>query len=186
MGVAKGAAMVQSFQYRIDGALPELKVQIWQRAWPRLTKALVWSAAWALLAYICFRMPRAGVLPVIGAIVSLLFCWAGLSIANYSVKWSTLCLGPDALRLRVVRLFTRETKYFLTPAIRDFGFGLYSHSGNPVLKLDADGTWFVLADGVREDEVFMLLSDIRQRGYCFPDGRSQRKSDTYPSFWTTS
>jgi hypothetical protein len=97
-------------------------------------------------------------------------CFIGLLIANYSVQWNTLSVTPDLLRLRMIRLFTRTTRAIPLPVIRDFGFGHYSHSG-PVLKLDVEGTWVVLARDVREDDVAELLIKIRQSGYSFPEGK---------------
>jgi len=177
--------MVRSFKYRIRGAVPKLEVHIWQHVWPRLMKALLWSAAWASLAYVCVRSRVPGVLPLIGAIICAVLSLIGLSVANYSVQWSTLWLGPDLLRLRIVRLFARKTTAFPLPTIRDFGFGMYSHGG-PVLKLDVGGTWFVLASGVREDEVYEMLAKIRQHGYslCYADSARHRGTDSVPTFWT--
>jgi hypothetical protein len=177
--------MVRSFQYRIDGALPKLKVRVQQHAWRRLLKALLWISLWATLACVCARLVGTGVLPVIGLGIAILFSVIGIVIANYSVQWNTLWLTPDAVRLRIVRLVTRRTTSFPLATIRDFGFGICSHAG-PVLRLDVGGRWFVLARDVREDEVGELLIKIRQHGYSFPDADTgtQNKSDPAPSFWT--
>lgn len=157
---------VQSFQYRIEGRFPELKVRVWQTAWPRLRNALLWSAAWGMLAY--RSLTRSGMWSAVLSLTSILLCLSGLLIANYAVQRNTLSWAQDALRLRIVRLFTRRTRIFPLSNIRDFWFCLYSHNG-PVLKLDVDGSWLVLARGVREDDVGKLLVKIRQSGYSFPE-----------------
>jgi hypothetical protein len=36
------------------------------------------------------------------------------------------------------------------------------------LRLDVEGTWHVLASGVRADEVEQLLAKLREFGYSFP------------------
>jgi len=151
--------VIQNFKYRIQGTLPKLKVSIWQHDWTRFASALLWSAACAVIAYRCFRL--SGPLPIIGSVVSGGACLIGLCVANYAVQWNTLWLTPDVLRLRIIRLFTCRTRSFPHSRVREFGFGLFSHSG-PVLKLDVDGTWYVLASEVRSDEVERLLPKIRE------------------------
>lgn len=173
--------MIQTFNYRIDGSLPELKVRIWQHDWLRFTKALLWSAACAVLAYRCLRL--SGTLPLIGLFASGAACLVGLFVANYAVQWNTLWLMPDVLRLRIVRLFTRTTRAFPRSRVREFGFGFFSHNG-PVLKLDVDGTWYVLASEVRSDEVEQLLSKIRERGYSPPVESDLPKADAAPNIRT--
>src|SRR3954447_22952152 len=53
-------------------------------------------------------------------------------------------------------------------------------------ELDVNGTWLVLAFGVREDKVSELLAEIKKRGYSFPNRspEEQISSSSVPSFWT--
>jgi hypothetical protein len=93
-------------------------------------------------------------------------------------------MEPAKFRWRKVRLFTLERLTFPVSEFRDFGFGYCSHSG-PVLKLDAGGTWHVLAHSVLEREVVELIHEINQRGYCFPPSSSgPQTSDGTPTFRT--
>jgi hypothetical protein len=116
-------------------------------------------------------------------VVSGVACLIGLCVANYAVQWNTLWLTPDVLRLRIIRLFTCRTRSFPHFRVREFGFGLFSHNG-PVLKLDVDGTWYVLASEVRSDEVERLLSKIREHGYSPPVESEYRKADPPPNIRT--
>lgn len=151
-----------SFNYSVDGSFPNLKVCVWQTAWSRLIKALLWSALWGAIAIASF--PWSGVLSAAISVLSIVLCLSGLFIANYSVQWNTLWLTQDVLRLRMIRLFTRTTEAFPLPNIRDFGFARYSHNGF-VLKFDVFGRWLVLARDVREDDVGELLVKIKQSGF---------------------
>ena len=170
---------VQSFQYRIEGRFPKLKVRVSQTGWPRLSKALLWSAVWGIIAY--RFLAWSDVWSAVGSLVSILLGLSGLLIANYAVQWNTLSLAHDVLRLRIVRLFTRRTRVFPLSNIRGLGFGHYSHNG-PVLKLDVEGSWLVLARGVREDDVGELLTKIKQSGYSFPEGKACVTGDATPKF----
>jgi hypothetical protein len=171
----------QSFNYSVDGSFPKLEVRVSQTAWSRLMKALLWSAVWGALAYRFF--PWSGVRSAAISVLSIMLCFGGLLIANYSVQWNTLWVTQDVLRLRMIRLFTRTTRAFPLPIIRDFGFGHYSHNGS-VLKLDVEGSWLVLARDVREDDVGELLVKIKQSGYSFPEGKeSAYNPPPTPKFW---
>jgi hypothetical protein len=158
----------KSFNYSIHGFFPKLRVRVSQTAWSRLIKALLWSVLWGVLAYRSF--PWSGVLSAAFSVLSIVLCFTGLLIANYSVRRNTIWVTQDVLRLRMIRLFTRTTRAIPLPVIRDFGFAHYSHNGY-VLKLDVGGTWVVLAHDVREDDVAELLIKIKQSGYSFPEGK---------------
>ena len=158
----------QSFNYSVDGSFPKLRVRVSQTAWARLTKALLWSLLWGALAYRSF--PWSGVRSTAIAVLSIVLCFGGLIVANYSVQWNTLWITQDVLRLRIIRLFTWTRRAAPLSIIRDFGFGHYSHSG-PVLRVDIEGTWVVLARDVREDDVAELVIKIKQSGYSFPEGK---------------
>jgi|tagenome__1003787_1003787.scaffolds.fasta_scaffold20203334_2 hypothetical protein len=177
--------MPQAFHYRITGTVPELKVKIWQHDWPLLTKALLWSAGCTVIAYSCLKLLTPGALPIILVFMAALLCLGGLVVANLAVQWSTLWLTAESIRLRRVGLFTWRTVFLLPQAIRSFGYGFFSHGG-PVLRLDVNGTWLVLAFGVREDKVSELLAEIKKRGYSFPNRspEEQISSSSVPSFWT--
>ncbi len=173
--------MVRPFTYRIVGTIPKLKVQISQESWPRVVKALAWSAIWGTLAYLSLRSTTTWSVAVL--VVAAILCLVGLLVANYAVQWSTLWLASDTLRLRIVRLFTRKTRSFPIHTIRDFGFGWFSHNG-PVLRLDVEGSWIVLAQNVREDQVGEFLVKIQQSGYTFPDKTELSRRHSAPRFWT--
>jgi hypothetical protein len=158
----------QSFKYTVDGSFPKLRVSISQTAWPRLIKALLWSVFWGAIAYRSF--PWQGVRSAAVSILSIVLCFSGLLIVNYSAQWSTLWVREGVLQFRTMRFFSRTTRAVPLPSIRDFGFGHYSHNGS-VLKLDIGGTWVVLARDVREDDVAELLIKIKQSGYSFPEGK---------------
>jgi hypothetical protein len=177
--------MPRTFHYRITGTVPELKVKIWQHDWPLLTKALLWSTGCIALAYSCVEFMSPGALPIILMFVTALFCLGGLIVANLSVQWSTLWLGPESIRLRRVSLFTWRSVSLLPQAIRSFGYAFFSHGG-PVLRLDVNGTWLVLAFSVREEKVAELLAEIKQHGYSFPERslEEQVSSTSGPTFWT--
>jgi hypothetical protein len=165
-------AMVESFKYRVDGNHPEVRLYVSQHLWPRLTKALLWSAAWSVIAYACVLSFGLTIPSLIGLLVSLLLVVLGLVVVNFSLVWSTLWIRPDRLKWREIRPFRWHTRSFPLLAVRDFGFAFFSHSG-PVLRMDVDGTWYVLAEEIQEREADALLLDIRQRGMVFPPGNSE-------------
>ena len=165
--------MVKSFTYRVDGNHPEVMLHVSQHFWPRLTKGLLWSVAWSVIAYACVRSFGFTIPTLIGLIVSLLLALIGLFVVNFSAVWSTVWLRPDTLKWREIRPFRWHTRSFPLLAVRDFGFAFFSHSG-PVLRMDVDGTWFVLAEEIQEREADALLLDIRQRGMVFPLPRPER------------
>jgi len=165
--------MVKSFTYRVDGNHPEVMLHVSQHFWPRLTKGLLWSVAWSVIAYACVRSFGFTIPALIGLIVSLLLALIGLFVVNFSAVWSTVWLRPDTLKWREIRPFRWHTRSFPLLAVRDFGFAFFSHSG-PVLRMDVDGTWFVLAEEIQEREADALLLDIRQRGMVFPPPRPER------------
>jgi hypothetical protein len=106
-------------------------------------------------------------LTVAGFVVSSVFCAIGLIFANYSVSRNNVCLTPDTLRLRTVRLISRSTRSFPSSAVSNFGFGYFSHGG-PVLKFEVGGKWFVLAEEVYERDVDDLLQRMAECGCPIP------------------
>lgn len=172
--------MVRSFEYRVEGNHPAITFYVSQHFWPRLVKALVWSLAWSVIGYACVRSFGFTVPSVIGLVLSVSLVMIGLVIVNFSVAWNTVWLRPEALRWREIRPLRWHTRSFPLLAIRDFGFALFSHDG-PVLRLDVDGTWYVLASGIQEREAEALLLDIKQRGIVFPLPSSERLKDAYTS-----
>ncbi len=175
--------MAESFKYHIRGTQPEVTVHISQQLWPRLGKALVWSVVWGTIACACVRSFGFRFLPIIGASVCLLFAFIGLVVANFSVVWSTIWLRPGMLKWLEIRPFRWHVRSFPLFHIRDFGFAYFSHGG-PVLRLDVDGTWYVLAEGIQEREANELLFDITRRGIDFPlSGPEGQKDPHTPRFW---
>lgn len=164
--------MLESFKYRVAGNPSEVRLHVWQQFWPRLTKGLLWSA-WSIIAYACVRSFGFTIPSLIGLLVSVLLVVIGLFVVNFSVVWSTIWIRPDTLKWREVRPFRWRTQSFPLLEVRDFGFAYFSHSG-PVLRMDVDGTWYVLAEGIQEREADALLLDIRQRGMLLPISDSVR------------
>jgi len=178
-------AVIESFKYRVHGTHPEVTVRISQQFWQRLSKALLWSIVWGIIAYSCVRSFGFTLLPVIGSAVSLLLALIGLFVANFSAVWNTIWLRPDELRWLEIRPFRWHIRSFPLLSIRDFGFAVFSHGG-PVLRLDVDGTWYLLAEGIQECEADKLRLDIRQRGIEFPLSSSERQKysrASIPRFW---
>jgi hypothetical protein len=178
-------AMAESFKYQVNGTHPDVTVRISQQFWLRLGKALLWSLVWGIIAYSCVRSFGFRLLPIIGSAISLLLALIGLVVANFSAVWSTMWLRPDELKWLEIRPFRWHIRSFPLLIIRDFGFAIYSHGG-PALRLDVDGTWYLLAEGILEREADKLLLDIRQRGIEFPLSSSERQkaSDaSIPRFW---
>jgi hypothetical protein len=174
--------MLRTFKYQIDGSPPNLRLRVWQCSWRRSAQALLWSAACGVIAYRCFQLP--GKLAMAGFVTSTLAALVGLFVANYAVQFNTLWLEPDLLRLRTTRLFTRTTELFARTDVRAFGFGHFSHNG-PVLRLDVDGTWHVLASDVRADHVEQLLAQLREFGYSLPVEDTDRgTADSFPKIRT--
>jgi hypothetical protein len=178
--------MIESFKYRVYGTHPEVTVRISQQFWRRLGKALSWSVACGIVAYSCVRLFGFTFLPIIVAAICLLLALIGLFVANSSAVWSTVWLRPDNLKWLEIRPFRWHIRSFPLLSIRDFGFAFFSHGG-PVLRLDVDGTWYVLAEGIQEREADRLLLDIRERGIEFLPTSSERQKDSHdsiPRFWT--
>jgi hypothetical protein len=78
--------MVDSFKYRIDRNHPVVTLHVTQHFWPRLTKGLLWSAAWSIIAYACVRLFGLTIPSFIGSLVSV---W--LVVTGYSLSISQLC-----------------------------------------------------------------------------------------------
>ena len=174
--------MVKSFKYRVDGNHPAVTLHVSQNLWSRFTKGLLWSAAWSIIAYACVRSFGFTILSLIGFFTSVLLVVIGLFAVNFSVVWSTVWLRPDALKWREIRPFTWHIRSFPLSAVRDFGFGVLSHNG-PVLRMDVNGVWYVLADGIQEREADALLLDITRRGMVFPLSASERHAhSSIPKF----
>jgi hypothetical protein len=165
--------MVESFKYRVDGNHPEVTLHVSQQFWQRLTKGLLWSVAWSTIAYACVYFLGFTIPPLIGLFVCLVLVVIGLFVVNFSLVWSTVWLRPDTVRWREIRPFRWRTRSFPLLAIRDFGFAFFSHNG-PVLRMDVDGTGYVLAEEIQEREANAVLLDITRRGIDFPVRSSDR------------
>jgi len=174
--------MIESFKYRIDGNYPVVTLQVSQHFWLRLLKGLLWSLSWSIIGYACVRFHGFTILSSAGLLICVLLVLAGLFVVNLSAVWSTVWLRPDTLMWREIRPFTWRVRSFPLLALRDFGFGHFSHGG-PVLRMDVEGTWYVLAEEVRQWEAETLLMEIRQRGMSFPSGADQRAHAATPKFW---
>ena len=177
--------MVKSFRYRVDGNHPEIRLQVSQQSWTRLTKGLLWSVAWLVIAYACVHFLGFTILSIIGLFVSLLLVVIGLFVVNFSLVRNTIWFRSNSLKWREIRPFTWHIRSFPLLAIRDFGFAFFSHGG-PVLRMDVDGTWYVLAEGIQQREAEALLLEIGQRGMVLPLSSSGGLSAhaSIPRFWT--
>ena len=114
-------------------------------------------------------------------LLSIPFCalLAGLGIFNVvnSVLSHTLILSPSsALQLRASFFGLSTTRLINLSDVESFGFGHFSHSLIPVLKLElrtrgARNKWVVFARGTTEQEVEAFLQDIAAQGFRLPRSR---------------
>src|SRR5271155_2689051 len=104
--------MAESFKYRVDGDHPAVTVHVSQHFWSRLTKGLLWSVAWSIIAYACVRLFGFTILSLIGFLTSVLLAVIGLFVINSSVVWSKVWLRPDVVKWREIRPFTWHIRSF--------------------------------------------------------------------------
>lgn len=97
------------------------------------------------------------------ALVIVLFLMAvlgclglAMSIVKRVVRFSDFGLTVRTFRLGVPGRLRR----FQLNEVEQFGFGLFGHSGWPVLKFEVRNVWVVLASGVTEDEVNAFLREL--------------------------
>jgi hypothetical protein len=100
-------------------------------------------------------------------------------LAVNSVLSHTLILssGPQ-LRLRVSFFGVSTTRLIDLNDVNGFGFGHFSHSLIPVLRLElrnpsGRNKWVVLARETTESEVDAFLQDIEAQGFLLPKRASQ-------------
>jgi hypothetical protein len=175
--------MVNRFKYQVIGTAPDVTVHISQVLWPRLWRATLWSGAWVAIAYSCVRWFGFTGLSLVGILVCLLLALAGLFMVEFSAALNTLSFRSNTVTWREIRPFTWRTRCFPIFSVRDLGFAFFSHGG-PVLRIDVDGTWYSLAEGVHEHKVMTLVSEIKRRGIVIPISSADLESvASVPKFW---
>ena len=68
-------------------------MKIWQHDWPLLTKALLWSAGWTVIAYSCLKLLTPGALPIILVFMGLVI--ATLLYAFYLPLFQLTSVGQQ-------------------------------------------------------------------------------------------
>jgi hypothetical protein len=164
-----------SLNYDIRKTRDGVQVEIRSYRWKVFCISLLWSIVWVFAA---LKAYESGWTKNYFALLSIPFCalLAGLGIFNVvsSVLSHTLILSPPSvLQLRASFFGLSTTRLINLSNVASFGFGHFSHSLIPVLKLElrtrsGRNKWVVLASGITEREVDAFLQDIEAQGFRLP------------------
>jgi hypothetical protein len=167
-----------SFKYNIRRTRNGVQVGVRCYRWRIFSISLVWSILWVLAAVKAYE--SAWGKNYLG-FMSILFCAfvasLGAVIAVNSVLSYALILSPlSGLRLRVSFFGLSTTRSIALSDVNSFGFGHFSHSLIPVLRLElrnpsGRNKWVVLARETTEREVDAFLQDIEGQGFLLPGHR---------------
>ena len=174
--------MVQphSFKYSIRRTGDGVQVGIRCYRWKVFSISLSWSILWVLAAAKAYESGWGKsyfgflFIPFCAFLASL-----GVVIAVNSVLSHTLILSPGPqLWLRVPFFGISRTRLIDLNDVNSFGFGHFSHSLIPVLRLElrnpsGRNKWVVLARETTESEVDAFLQDIEAQGFLLPKRASQ-------------
>lgn len=157
----------KSFKYSVRKAKDAVEVTIHQRSLKAFWLAFLWATFWV---FVVMKSNELGWSRIFIVPLCLLLASIGIYSAVRSVWWHTLIISSSDLSLRVSSQGISRTRTLNVSDIEGFGFGLFSHSLTPVLKLEVRtlsgiNEWIVLASNTTEQEVEAFLQDVEAEGF---------------------
>jgi hypothetical protein len=163
-----------SFKYDIRKTRDGVRLTIRCYRWKVFWISLLWSMIWALAAakalsgwnksyFLFLCIPFCALLAGLGA----------FNVVNSVLSHTLIVSPPSELRVRSSFFGLSKTRSISLSDIYSFGFGHFSHSLIPMLRLElrnpsGRSKWIEFARGTTEREVDAFLQDIKAQGFQLP------------------
>lgn len=165
-----------SFKYDIRKTRDGVRLGICCYRWKVFWISLLWTMTWALAAakalsawdknyFIFLCIPFCALLAGLGA----------FNVVNSLLSHTLTLSSPSELRVRSSFFGLSKTRSITLSDISSFGFGHFSHSLTPMLRLELRNPrdprrskWIAFARGTTEREVDAFLQDVEAQGFRLP------------------
>jgi hypothetical protein len=165
----------QSFTYTFQRFGESSQVRICCYRWRTFCIAFLWSVFWIIVPLKIFESTWGnGFFGLLFLLFGVFLSFMGILTAGETLLTRTLTLCPPTeLRIRTSFFGVSKTRLVKLSDVTSFGFGLFGHSLDPVLRLDLQhprkgNEWVVLAYKPTKQEVDAFLNDIEAKGFQLP------------------